>query len=74
MYGYVFEDMRTDNTSNGVKVKTGDGIYGGSDKLIPKVKVSMYEVISLADINETNIKFNDLEYYYEVPLKYYNIC
>ncbi len=73
MYGYVFEDMRTDNTSNGVKVKTGDGIYGGSDKLIPKVKVSMYEVISLADINETNIKFNDLEYYYEVPLKYYNI-
>ncbi len=33
----------------------------------------MYEVISLADINETNIKFNDLEYYYEVPLKYYNI-
>ncbi len=44
-------------------------------KLIPKEikEISMYEVISLADINETNIKFNDLEYYYEVPLKYYNI-
>ena len=39
MYGYVFEKICVLTIQVMVlKVKTGDGIYGGSDKLIPKVK------------------------------------
>ncbi len=48
MYGCVFEDKKTkDLGSYGVNV--GDGIYKSGDVLVPKVKVSMFEVISLAD-------------------------
>ncbi len=75
MYGCVFEDKKTkDLGSYGVNV--GDGIYKSGDVLVPKVKVSMFEVISLADctgVLTDDISLNDLEYYYEVPIDFYNI-
>lgn len=76
MYGYVFEDKK-DKAVGKYDLKTGNGIYESGEYLIPNVKVSMFEVISLADCNEalenkSDIALNDLEYYYEIPQDFYN--
>ncbi len=76
MYGYVFEDKK-DKDLGKYELKVGNGIYDSGEYLIPNVKVSMFEVISLADCNHTleekaNIALNDLEYYYEIPQDFYN--
>ncbi len=72
MYGYVFEDKKGD-PDQATGLKMGDGLYASGDVLVPEVKVSMYEVITLNDINKGNeIKYDDLEYYYEVPQACYN--
>lgn len=76
MYGYVFEDKK-DKAVGNYDIKTGDGIYESGEYLIPNVKVSMFEVISLADCNgalenKSDIALNDLEYYYEIPQDFYN--
>ncbi len=71
MYGYVWEDEKTENvtTKDGVNVKVGDGQYQDGEKLIPNVKVSMYEVINLTGIDS---KYTGLEYYYKIPNEYYS--
>ncbi len=78
MYGYVFEDKKNLESNydltNGEKLKTGNGIFDGEDILVNDVKVSMYEVINLAEVGDGtgDIKYNDLEYYYEIPSEFYN--
>lgn len=80
MYGYVFEDKKNKDSNydltDGGKLKVGNGLYdtADSDILIPKVKVSMYEVINLGNISNGSgdVKYDDLEYYYEIPQEYYN--
>ncbi len=76
MFGYVFEDKK-DKGLGKYDLKVGNGIYDSGEYLIPNVKVSMFEVISLADCNhaleeKANIALNDLEYYYEIPQDFYN--
>lgn len=76
MYGYVFEDEKSDGTASGydltdgTTLKVGNGIYESGEKLIKNVKVSLYEVINLGEIGDT--QYENLEYYYEVPEACYN--
>lgn len=74
MYGYVWEDIKnTETGSYGIKV--GNGLYDSEDKLIQNVEVTMYEVISLGKLNSDgtyNFTYDSFDYYYKVPIDYYN--
>lgn len=74
MYGYVWEDIKnTETGSYGIKV--GNGSYDSEDKLIQNVEVTMYEVISLGKLNSDgtyNSTYDSFDYYYKVPIDYYN--
>lgn len=75
MYGYVWEDTKDKDTGQ-YSIKTGNGYYNSdTDKLVPNVKVSMYEVINLGKFNTNgsyNSNYDSFDYYYKVPDAYYN--
>lgn len=75
MTGYVFEDNKNVDAGQ-YNIKTGNGIYESGETLINDVKVTMYEVVSLGDINASDnpldVEYDDLDYYYEVPQEFYN--
>ena len=75
MYGYVWEDTKDKDTGQ-YSIKTGNGYYNSdTDKLVPNVKVSMYEVINLGKFNTNgsyNSNYDSFDYYYKVPDEYYN--
>lgn len=74
MYGYVWEDNKTENTSYNIKV--GNGYLDDGENLIPNVEVSLYEVINLGKLNSDGNydgTYDGLEYYYKVPNEFYNL-
>ena len=72
-FGYVWEDEKKEDVTikDDVNVKVGDGQYQETEKLIPNVKVSMYEVINLTDIGDRTLAYDGLEYYYKIPNQFY---
>ena len=79
--GKVFEDTKTVDkavtsveldsgaeTGQAKTIKVGDGVCSDSEKGIPNVKVSLYEVINLGYLDENNFEnYAGLEYYYKLP-------
>lgn len=76
MYGYVWEDAKTEGLGQ-YELTVGNGIYDDGETLVQKVKVSLYEVINLGELNENggyDETFDGMEYYYKVPADlYYHI-
>lgn len=73
MYGYVWKDKKTVDTS--YKMKVGNGTPDADEPLIQNVEVTMYEVINLGKFNADgsyNSAYDSFDYYYKVPAKFYN--